>query len=257
MVKKTKWKNKMKEKSEIFGIHPVIEALKSGENIDKIFLIKDLKNDVRREVLQLASERNIPVQFVPVEKLKRIVNNVAHQGIVASISPIEFDDIENLVPWWYENAVTPVIVVLDEITDIGNFGAIARTVECSGANAIIVPWRNSAQINAQTIKASAGALYNIPVCRTNNIIDTLKFLKQSGIKIISCTEKASDNYTDVSYVEPVAIVMGSEEYGISKDVLKVSDDLVKISMFGNIKSLNVSVATGVILYEIVRQRNVD
>jgi len=245
----------MKETTYIFGIHPVIEALKNEENIDKVFLIKDIKPDVKKEILHLASKRSIPIQFVPAEKLRRLVNG-AHQGVVATVAPITFHEVEHLVPWWFENGVEPTIVILDEITDVRNFGAITRTADGAGLSAVIIPWKNSAQINAQTVKASAGALYSVPICRSKNLEQTVKYLKNSGFKIISCTEKAVLNYTEDNYLGPVAIILGSEEYGISAPLLQISDTLVRIPMKGSVGSLNVSVASAIIMYEMLRQREV-
>lgn len=245
----------MKDQKHIFGIHPVLEALKSAENIDKVFMLRDMKPEIRREILQHAAKASIPVQFVPAEKLKRMQPSGNHQGVIAVISPIVYSEIEPLVPWWYENGIVPLVIVMDEITDVRNFGAIARTAECAGVHAMIVPFKNSAQINAQTVKTSAGALYNIPLCRTKNIKSTLQFLKQSGFQIVACSEKAADLYTETDLKNPLVLVLGSEEYGISEDVIRISDQIVKIPVLGNIESLNVSVAAGVILYEVVRQRN--
>lgn len=245
-----------KDKSLIFGIHPVIEALKSEENIDRVFMLKDIKPEIRRDILQLCTARDIPVQFVPYEKLKRLVVGGTHQGVVAQTAPVPFQDLEQLIPWWFEQGIMPLVLILDEVTDVRNFGAISRTAECSGTNAVVMPWKNSAQINAQTVKASAGALFSIPLCRSKNLIETVSLLKTSGFTIIGCTEKASLNYTEASYTGPVAIILGSEEYGISAPLLKLSDDIVRIPMLGSVGSLNVSVAAGVMLYEVVRQRQI-
>lgn len=245
----------MSESRYIFGIHPVIEALKTSENIDKVFLIRDIKPEIRKEILQLALKSSIPVQFVPAEKMKRLIPSGNHQGVVAVVSPIVFSEIEPLVPWWFENGLTPIVVALDEVTDVRNFGAISRTAECAGVNALLIPWKNSAQINAQTVKTSAGALYNIPLCRSKNLFHSLQYLKQSGFQVIACSEKASDLYTEVSYEQPTVFVFGSEEYGIGEEILRMSDHIVKIPLHGTVGSLNVSVATGIVLYEAVRQRN--
>lgn len=243
----------MKETSYIFGIHPVVEALKQEENIDKVFLIKDLKPELKKDILHYATKRNIPVQYVPLEKLRRLVNG-AHQGVVASVAPISFHELEHLVPWWFENGVEPTLIVLDEITDVRNFGAITRTADGAGLSGVVIPWKNSAQINAQTVKASAGALYSVPICRSKNLEQTIKYLKNSGFRIISCTEKAVTSYTEENYKGPTAIILGSEEYGISGSLLQISDSLVKIPMKGTVGSLNVSVASAIIMYEMLRQR---
>ncbi len=244
----------MKNKKYIFGHHPVLEALKQERDIYKIYLLHSTKSEQRREIIKTASENFVPVQFVPSEKLKRMVPSGNHQGVVAVISPITFNNIEQLIPFWFENKILPVVVVLNEITDIHNLGAIARTAECSDVQAIIIPANKTAQINAQTVKASAGALFNIPVCRVINIKHTLVFLKQSGFQIISCSENANNLYTDNIYQPPLALIFGSEEYGISEELMKLSDYSVKIPLFGKIKSLNVSVTAGIILYEIIRKK---
>ncbi len=244
----------MKDAKPVFGIHPVVEALKSADNIDKVFIVKDFRSDVRKEILKLAFDRGVPVQFVPPEKMKRLVPNGNHQGIAAVIAPLAFSEIEHLVPWWYENAIDPIVLVLDEVTDVRNFGAIARTAECAGVHALLVPWKNAAGINELAVKTSAGALYNVPLCRTKSLTSSLKFLKQSGFQIVACTEKADLLHTDASLHSPIAVVLGSEEYGISSDVLKLSDELIKIPLFGEVQSLNVSVAAGIVLYELVRQK---
>jgi 23S rRNA (guanosine2251-2'-O)-methyltransferase len=244
----------MKEIKPVFGIHPVIEALKSAENIDKVIIAKDFRADIRKEILKLATDRNVPVQFVPAEKMKRLIPNGNHQGIAAVIAPIAFSEIEHLVPWWFENGIDPLVLILDEVTDVRNFGAIARTAECAGVSAILIPWKNAAGINELAVRTSAGALYNIPLCRTKNLVSSVKFLKQSGFQVVSCTEKAEMFHAESELTSPLAIVLGSEEYGISADILKVSDMLIKIPMFGEVQSLNVSVAAGVVLYEAVRQK---
>jgi len=245
----------MKDMKYIFGVHPVVEALKAAENIDKVFLLKGISPEIRKEIMQLASQTNIPVQFVPIEKMKRLAPGRNHQGVIALVSPIVFSELEPLVPWWFENGIEPLIVVLDEVTDVHNLGAIARTAECAGAHGILVPSGHSAQINAQTVKISAGALYNIPLCRTKNLKQSLRFLKESGFQIVACTEKAAESYTDISMTGPLALVFGSEETGISPELLRLSDHLVKIPMYGAVGSLNVSVSAGIILFEAASQRS--
>lgn len=245
----------MSESRYIFGVHPVLEALKASENIDKVYVVRDIKPEIRKELLQLTSKSSIPLQFVPVEKLKKLIPSGNHQGVVAMISPIVFSEIEPLVPWWFENSLLPIVVALDEITDVRNFGAIARTAECAGVNAILFPHKNSAQVNAHAVKTSAGALHHIPLCRTKNLFQSLQYLKKSGFQLVSCTEKGNVFYTDISYVNPTVFVFGSEEYGIRNDILRISDSIVKIPLYGSVGSLNVSVAAGIVLFEAVRQRN--
>ena len=246
-------KKKRPQKDIIYGIHAVKEALQAGKDIDKILLRRDMTSDVARELYALVKNLNIPIQKIPIERLNKITMK-NHQGVIAFISPITYQRIENIIPIIYEEGRTPFIVVLDNITDVRNFVAIARTCECAGVDAIVIPKRGGAAVNADAVKTSAGALMNIPVCREESLTETLNFLKASGIKIISATEKAEKNYTSIDYTTPVAIVMGSEDKGISPKNLKLSDEWVKIPILGTIESLNVSVATGVILYEVVKNR---
>ena len=202
----------------------------------------------------------MPFQFVPAEKLdiicqKNRLRSVSHQGVLAFVSAITYHDLTQVIPFVFEKSETPLILVLDEITDVRNFGAIARTAECAGVHAIIIPKKGSAQINTDAVKTSAGALNHIPVCRVDSLKSTIQFLKDSGLQIIACTEKAVENIQNINYTVPSAIVLGSEESGISTEIIKAADHLVKIPLFGKIASLNVSVATGIILYEAIRQRN--
>ena len=241
------------EKNYIFGIRPIIEAIESGKTIDKLFIQKGLHNDLFAELWKLVRLRRINYKHVPIEKINRLTKK-NHQGVFAFISPIDFHNIEDIVPALYEKGKVPLILVLDRITDVRNFGAIARTAVCSGVDTILIPEQNSAAINADAIKTSAGALMKIPVCRTWNLKISLQFLKDSGIQIISCTEKTQDNMYKADYTPPTAIIVGSEEDGVSTELLKMSDAKAKIPLSNKISSLNVSVATGIILYEIIRQR---
>ena len=244
---------KMKNKEAIFGIRPIIEVIKSGKTIDKLFIQKGLHNESFATLWKLVRENRINYKHVPVEKMNRLTKK-NHQGVFAFISPIDFYNIEDIIPNLYEEGKSPLILILDRITDVRNFGAIARTAECSNVDCIIVPEQNSAAINSDAMKTSSGALNNIKICRTWNLKMTLQMLKDSGIQIVSCTEKTNNKIYSVNYQIPTAIILGSEENGISSEFLKFSDEKVKIPILGNIESLNVSVACGVILYEIVRQR---
>ena len=243
----------MKKENFIYGIHPVIEALKSGKEIEKIMIQTGLKGEGFQQLHSLIREMEIPVQFVPMEKLNRITRQ-NHQGVVAMISEITYQKIEAILPMVYEQGKTPLVVMLDHITDVRNLGAIARTAECSGVDAILIPEKGSAQVNQDAIKTSAGALYKVPVCRYNSSKEIITFLKSSGLKIVAATEEASSDYTEIEMTQPVALILGSEESGISAELLKISDELIRIPIFGDIQSLNVSVAAGVIIYEILRQR---
>lgn len=244
----------MKEKEKgIFGLRPIIEAIEAGKTIDKLFIQKGLQGDTFSELRQLIREYEIPTQYVPVEKLNRLTRK-NHQGVFAFLSPIEFHRIDLLLPQIYEAGKNPLLLILDRVSDVRNFGAIARTAECVGVDAIIIPHKGSASVNADAVKTSTGALYNIPVCKEENLKKTIQFLQNSGIQIVSATEKAVDYIYDADYTLPTAIVMGSEEDGISNDLLKASDQIVKLPMFGTTSSLNVSVACGVFMYEAIRQR---
>lgn len=241
------------EESLIFGIRAVIEALKAGKEVDKLFVQNGLKNELFSELMILLKKNNVPFQYVPAEKLDRITQK-NHQGVVGYISAVTYHKIKKIVPAIFEAGKTPLILILDRITDVRNFGAICRTAECSGVDAIVIPSKGAAQINADSIKTSAGALHTIPVCKENDLKDVINYLRESGLFVIGCTEKTTDMYYEQDYTLPVAIVMGSEEDGISSEYLKLCDAHGKIPLMGDIASLNVSVATGVILYEAVRQR---
>ena len=241
------------EKNYIFGIRAIIEAVEAGKTIDKLFIQKGLHNDLFAELWKLVREKRINYKHVPLEKINRLTRK-NHQGVFAFISPIDFHNIEDVVPNLYEQGKNPLILVLDRITDVRNFGAIARTAECAGVDAIIIPEQNAAAINADAIKTSAGALHKITVCRTWNLKLALQFMKDSGIQLVGCTEKTQDNMYKPDYTPPTAIIMGSEENGVSPEFLRMCDARAKIPMAGKIASLNVSVATGVILYEALRQR---
>ena len=237
----------------VFGIRAIIEAIKSGKEIESLYLQRGLSGGIILELRTLIIEQEIGFQLVPIEKLNRLTTK-NHQGAVAFISPISYDKIENIIPGIYERGEVPLILILDGITDVRNFGAIARTAECAGVHALIVPAKGSAQINPDAIKTSAGALYKIPVCRHDSLFKTAKFLQESGLQLIACTEKTDDYLYQPDYTAPTAIVMGSEESGISVDLIRISDHLAKIPMYGEIESLNVSVSAGILLYEAVRQR---
>ena len=240
----------------IFGVRAVLEALEAGKEIDKILVKRDIQSELSRELFSALRGLTIPVVRVPVEKLNRITRK-NHQGVITYMSAVEYAHVETLVPTLYEEGKTPLLVLLDGITDVRNFGSIARTCDCSGVDAIILPAHNSVTVNADAVKTSAGALHTLPVCREKNITETLKYLKASGIRVVCATEKGDMNYTQSNFTEPVCIVMGAEDTGIPREHLALCDDWVFIPQFGNIESLNVSVATGVILYEAVRQRHLQ
>lgn len=244
----------MKEKENIiFGIHPVIEAIRSGKEIDKVYIQNDISGAGITDLRKAIKEAKVPFSHVPVQKLKRHTQG-NHQGVIAFISPIETYDIEDLLPTLFEQGKVPFILMLDRLTDVRNMGAIVRTAECAGVDAIIVPKRESAQINEDAIKASAGAIFRVPICKVDNLTDTVFLLKDSGLKVVGCTEKTENMIYDLDYKEPVAIIMGNEEKGIANQLIKNCDHLAMIPMTGEIASLNVSVAAAVILFEAVKQR---
>lgn len=250
------YKNKQRpEKDMIFGIRAVIEAIEAGKEIDKILIRRDMTSELARELFSALNGLEVQVQKVPIERLNKITLK-NHQGVVAFISPVAFQHIEDIIPGIYEQGRIPFIVVLDGITDVRNFGAIARTCECAGVDAIVIPLKGGAALNGDAVKTSAGALLKIPVCREHNLTDALKYIASSGIKIVAATEKATQNYTEASMSEPLAIVMGSEDEGVAAENLRICDDMVRIPMLGTIDSLNVSVAAGILIYEAVRQRGV-
>ena len=243
----------MERNEFIFGIRAVMEAIEAGKQIDKIFIKKDLSGELATELLELVRRHRIVTQRVPVQRIDKITRK-NHQGVVAILSAITYHRLDHLVPALYEDGVLPFIVVLDGITDVRNFGAIARTCECAGVDAIVIPEHGSVSVQADAVKTSAGALLHMPVCRERNTVSAVRLLKDSGYKVVAVTEKADINYTLTDYTCPVALVMGSEDTGISDEVIKLCDTFVSIPMFGHIGSLNVSVAAGVLMYEVVRKR---
>jgi len=239
----------------LFGLRPIMEALGAGRTLEKIYLLRTTKNSMTQDISALAKAANIPVSLVPLEKLDGLTRK-NHQGAVAFVSPIEYSPLDSIVAGLFEAGKTPLLLLLDRITDVRNFGSIARNAECMGAHAIVVPSRGAAQINGDALKTSAGALNLIPVCREPNLKDTIRFLQNSGIQIVACTEKADSSLEtgSVDLTGPVAILMGSEEDGISPEYLKLADHTLRIPMAGQISSLNVSVASGIMLFEVLRQR---
>lgn len=237
----------------IFGIRAVIEAIEAGKEIDKLLIKKDLQGELSKTLFASISGLDIPVQRVPVERLNRITRK-NHQGVIAFTAQITYRKVEEMVPALFEQGKTPFFVLLDGITDVRNFGAITRTAQCAAVDAIIIPSRNSVSVNADAIKTSAGALHTLPVCRENNISQTIKYLKNCGIRIAAATEKGNIDYTKGDYNGPVCLVLGAEDRGIPQEHLALCDEWVKIPILGQIESLNVSVAAGILIYEILRQR---
>lgn len=244
----------MNKEDYIFGTRAVIEAVKNKKPIEKVLFKKGLDNELYHQLFSLVKADNIPFQFVPVEKINRITRK-NHQGVVALVSAVEFAKIDTVLPGIFETGVEPLLLILDSITDVRNFGAIVRTAECAGVHAVIIPEKGMARIGADAVKTSAGAIHSVPICKVADLAATINFLKNSGIKIIAATEKATKNYTESSMSSPLAIVMGAEDKGISQLLLKKADEQVQIPIHGTIESLNVSVAAALMMYEAVRQRN--
>lgn len=244
-----------KNDKPIFGIRPILEAIRAGKEVEKILIQKNSGGKLLGELKKEIDEFKIPFQFVPIEKLNYLTKSRNHQGVVALFSPITYQNIENIIPGIFEKGETPLVVILDRITDVRNMGAICRTAECAGVHAVIVPSKGSAQVNSDAIKTSAGAIFKLPICRSENLKTTIEFLKTSGLQIIACTEQGEKNISEINFSVPAAIIFGSEEDGISPEHLKRCDDEARIPLLGEIASLNVSVAAGITLYEIIRQRN--
>ncbi len=237
----------------VFGLRPVMEALQSEKEIERIYIQRESGSSVVGELLSLAAKLHVPVIKVPIEKLNNITRK-NHQGVICFISPISYGSLDNVISETFQKGKMPLILILDRITDVRNFGAISRTAECLGAHGIVIPSRGAAEINSDAVKTSAGALNYIPVIREDNLKNTIDFLKESGLSIVSCTEKADKFVYQADLNRPLAIMMGSEENGISPEYLKKSDEQVKIPQYGKIDSLNVSVAAGIVLSEVIRQR---
>lgn len=243
----------MEEDNLIFGIRAVIEAINADKPVDKILLQKGLSNELFGQLRNALKGKDIPYQFVPPQKIDRITKK-NHQGVIAYLAEVTYYSTEDLLQEVFESGRTPLILILDRVTDVRNFGAVARSAECAGVDFIIIPARGAAQINADAMKTSAGALHRIRVCREDNLKDTIDYLKEYDIQIVACHEKTDTLMYDADLKKATAIIMGSEENGISGEYLKRSDIAVKIPMSGQIASLNVSVATGIVLFEVIRQR---
>ncbi|WP_373515999.1 23S rRNA (guanosine(2251)-2'-O)-methyltransferase RlmB [Persicitalea sp.] len=234
----------------VFGIQSVLETLRSGKEIERLLIQKDQSFP---EIQQLARELGAPLSRVPPEKLDRLTRK-NHQGVVCFISPVRYVPVHNVLTQVFEDGQTPLFLMLDRITDVRNFGAIARTAECAGAQSLLVPFKGGSQINSDAMKTSSGALNYLPVSREGSILDTLHYLRDSGLQVVACTEKGEDSLYEVDFKLPTVIIMGSEEDGIAESLLKLSDRKVRIPLGGKVESLNVSAAAAVVLYEAVRQR---
>ena len=243
-----------KESECIFGIRTVIEAIKAGKQIDRLLIKQGLQGALYHELMTEVKKYNIVFQIVPLERIE-LVTRKNHQGVLAWLSPVEFQQITNLLPMIFETGEDPLLIALDGVSDVRNFGAIVRTAECLGAHAIIIPEKGSARINDDAVKTSAGALHTFPVCREKSIVRTIEYLKESGLKVICAGEKSGMLVSEVPLNGPSVLIMGSEDKGISRELLALADHQVRIPMSGTIESLNVSVAAGILLYEMLRQRS--
>ncbi|WP_185871885.1 23S rRNA (guanosine(2251)-2'-O)-methyltransferase RlmB [Blattabacterium cuenoti] len=245
----------MKKSEIVYGIHPLIEAIIAKKTIKKLFLQTGLKqvSNAYKKLINLSKKENIPIQIVSKQKFYQIKNK-NHQGVFAFLPTIETYHIEDLLPMFYEKGKNPLLIILDRITDVRNFGSIIRTAACAGVDAIIIPKKDTAMISSDSIKTSSGALFKVPICQEKNILNTIKFLMNSGFKIVSATEKSNIYWYNIDFSGPIALILGNEEKGISSKYLKISYETAKIPLIKGISSLNVSVACGIILYEVFRQR---
>lgn len=243
-----------KESDCIFGLRPVIEAIKAGKQIDRLLVRQGLQGALYHELMTEVRNHNIVYQIVPLERIE-LVTRKNHQGVLAWLSLIEYQHIANLLPMLWEKGEDPLIIALDGVSDVRNFGAIVRTAECLGAHAIVVPEKGSARITPDAVKTSAGALHTFPVCREKSIVRTIEFLKESGLKVFCAAENSVKSSKESDLKGPAVLVMGSEDKGISRELISLADKIVSIPMKGTIESLNVSVAAGILIYEICRQRS--
>lgn len=242
------------EKEFIFGMHPVMEAIRGGRQIDRVLVKQGLRGPGYHELMQVVNEFAVPWQVVPQEKLDYLTRK-NHQGVIAWLSAIEFQNIENILPRIFEEGGDPLLLMLDSVSDVRNFGAIVRSALCFGAHAVIIPEKNSARISADAVKASAGALSTFPVCRVKSLSKCLTYLKESGVRAVAATEKTDIQVSAANLAGPVVVILGSEERGISRELIGLSDVQVSIPITGAIGSLNVSVSAGILLYEVGRQRS--
>ncbi|MBO7432389.1 MAG: 23S rRNA (guanosine(2251)-2'-O)-methyltransferase RlmB [Salinivirgaceae bacterium] len=238
----------------IFGIRAIIEAIRFGKQVDKILMKIGQNNELTQELTELIRQNNIPVQRVPVERLDRITRK-NHQGVIALMSPVAFCQVENIVAQAFENGKMPFIVALDGVTDVRNFGAIVRSAECAGVDAIVVPEKGASRIGPDAVKTSAGALHKVPICRTSSLKKTLQMLMDSGLTICGATEKTDNLYYNQTLTGPLCLVMGAEDTGLNDEVMRICEPLLKIPILGSIESLNVSAAAAVLMFEVVRQRD--
>ena len=236
----------------VFGVHPVQEAIDAGKEIEKLFLKRGSTNNALVDLKNKIRKLRLPFQEVPQEKLNRLTRK-NHQGVVALLSPVEYQDVTQVVQQAFEAGKEPVVLVLDRVSDVGNFGAICRSAECAGVDAILIPTKGSAQINSFAVKSSAGAIFNMSICRTNHIVSEVRNLAESGLRVTAVSEKGEQSIYDTKLLGPLAVIMGSEDDGIGDGLMEIAQQHVNIPMAGNTGSLNVSVATGIVLFERLRQ----
>lgn len=240
----------------IYGMHPVLEAIAAGKEIDRIFVQQGLRGAAFQDLWAAIKEHQLAFKYVPVEKLNRLTRK-NHQGVIAFVSQVEYQLLDEIVPMVYERGETPLLLALDRVTDVRNAGAIARSIECVGGHCMIMSEKNAAPMNGDAVKSSAGALLRLPVCREKSMVRSLETLAQAGLQIIGITEKAAQTLDEIDFTLPSVLVMGSEEDGISPEVLRTCHVRAKIPMVGHVASLNVSVAAGMALYEALRQRTAN
>ena len=243
----------MANENYIFGMHPVMEAIKANKEIDKVFIQSDLRGPHVTELRKLLTTHKVSSQNLPLGRMNHLYKK-NHQGVVAFLSPIDYQPYQEVISNAFESGKMPLVLILDRVSDVGNFGAICRTAECTGVDCIIIPVKGSAQINGEAVKRSSGALLNVNISKERDLAAVAEDLKSMGLQVVGCTEKTEDLIYSVDYKMPTAIVMGSEEDGINSQLMKTLDAKVKIPMIGNTESLNVSVSAGVIIYEAIRQR---
>lgn len=243
----------MENETHIFGIRAIMEAIKANTTIDKVFIQKNTQGELMSGLLRLLKQKGIQLSYVPVEKLNKM-HRGNHQGAIASISPVTFVELEALVEQAFEQPHTPLFLILDQLSDARNFGAILRTASCTGVTGVIIQKHGAAPVNADTVKTSAGAVFQVPICKVDHIKDAVFYLQSSGVKVIAASEKATQTFFDLDLKPAIALIMGSEDRGINPSVLKTTDETAKLPMQGEIASLNVSVACGAMLFEVVRQR---
>ena len=244
----------MNKENKIFGIYPILEALKAAVVIDKLYVQKDIQNPKIEGIVKDAEKAGVTINSVPIEKLNRLTQG-NHQGLVAITSPISFPSLEETVERILETKKTPLFIILDQISDVRNFGAILRTAECTGVDAVIIQKKGGAPVSGDAVKTSAGAIFNIPICKVDHIKDAIFYLQGSGITTLAATEKSDETIYSKDLTKPLALILGSEGKGVSKSVLSLVDEAASLPLLGTINSLNVSVACGAFLYEVVRQRS--